>query len=134
MISLRLLLFFRTVTAGSVARKSMGWLAVAPQPQECPTGHRYLRSPLSSKSYLGGPLSLCNWSESCTVNCLAHINCNKSGKYNFHCNSLPPLTPLEWNYGIMYQRGAKKFPTMFEKDIWHLVSEPQSLIALKVKQ
>jgi len=39
---------------------TMGWLAKAPAVGQCPTAHRYLRSPLGENLYLGGPVSLVN--------------------------------------------------------------------------
>ncbi|KAK3916896.1 Chaperone protein [Frankliniella fusca] len=38
----------------------MGWLAKAPEANQCPTAHRYQRSALESNLYLGGPVSLVN--------------------------------------------------------------------------
>lgn len=39
----------------------LGWIVKAPSDDQCPTSHRYLRSPVEGSScYLGGPISLAN--------------------------------------------------------------------------
>lgn len=114
--------FHRSVTESCVAMKTMGWIARAPKPDECPTGHRYLRSPICATSYLGGPLSLANWARPnlCTIKCLAHRSCSGNGKYNFvTMRPLPPLTPIEWQYG--YQR-LQEYPNLHGSQKWRLVS------------
>ncbi|XP_034246272.1 uncharacterized protein LOC117648132 [Thrips palmi] len=104
----------------SSVMKEMGWLACAPTNEMCPTSHRYLRSPTSSNSYLGGPISLSNWAptKDCTVRCTAHINCDESGKYHLlTVRPLEPQTPILWNYGF---NRAKSFPCMHPTSAWKL--------------
>jgi len=98
----------------------MGWLAVAPKPEECPTGHRYLRSPIAEKSYLGGPVSLANWDKTreSTVRCHAHINCGETSKYfMITVKPLAPLTPITWNYGFTRQ---DTYPPLHDISKWLL--------------
>jgi len=120
-ISILSFVAYRSITNSS-NMKDMGWIAHAPSNKECPTGHRYLRSPISTSSYLGGPISLANWApnKKSTVKCCAHVNCDKSGKYHLTTKRpLAPLTPVLWNYGF---DGETTFPLMPLPSEWKLVS------------
>lgn len=96
---------------------AFGWLVVCPEENDCPTAHRYLRSPIGANLYLGGPLSLSNWARTAD----ATITAKKSSstlsefKYMYFISTVHPLdegTEILWNYGI---KREKEFP--FKLDV-----------------
>jgi hypothetical protein len=100
-----------SLTAGNCS--ALGWLAEAPQNDEGPTSH-YLRSPIGTNLYLGGPLSLCNWAwvktSEATVSPKKSSSSLIDSKYLYYVTTIRPLdggTEVLWNYGI---RGASEFP------------------------
>lgn len=44
----------------NVKKSSLGYFVKVPTVGQCPTAHRYLRSPAGNGLYIGGPVSLCN--------------------------------------------------------------------------
>lgn len=102
----------------------LGWLVRVPDVSQCQTAHRYLRSPvakhlyLGENFYLGGPLSLANWSNTPTIKGIRSDLKTLPGKFGYQVATLKPMPPgteVTWNYGLHIE------PNLNPKNEWQLV-------------
>lgn len=80
----------------------MGWVAKAPEKDQCPTAHRYRRSPLGDNLYLGGPISLVNQDSVGRVSVHPPISERTAARHLVRVLSVRKLLPgseLLWTYG-----------------------------------
>lgn len=84
----------RSLTSNSFT--ILGWLVTAPSPEDCTTGHRYLRSPVDGNLYLGGPISLGQFSKTPTVRCQRALN-HPGVQVTTVC-PLEPGSDVKWTY------------------------------------
>lgn len=109
----------------------MGWLARAPSPAMCPTGHRYLRSPCGTETspvYLGGPISLANYDEIDRVTCKRLISVHEPLKYKLGMCKVPRRKiqggqEVLWSYNL--NASDKRDINFYPESDWNLVSNLQ---------
>lgn len=112
----------------------MGWLARVPSVEECPTGHRYLRSlccrDTDDNIYLGGPISLANFDVVDRVECKRFISTieprrNKMSVTRVRGRRLVPGMEVLWSYNLDATKKAK--PNLSPQNEWQLVGCSLSL-------
>jgi len=106
----------------------MGWLARVPSVEECPTGHRYLRSlcctDTNDNIYLGGPISLANFDEVDRVECKRFISTieprrNKMSVTRVHGRRIVAGMEVLWSYNSDAAKRAN--PNLYPQNEWQLV-------------
>lgn len=113
---------------------TVGWLAISP-PNDCPTSHRYLRSPCWSEQetegvYLGGPISWANYNRTDMVECKRYFsdkepNMNKLKMTKARGRKLAPGKELLWSYNIK-ENGL----SFYSEKEWQLVSSIKKIPTL----
>lgn len=112
-------LFIRSITYNSFT--VLGCLIKAPFPQDCATGHRYLRSPAFGDLYLAGPISLANYSSSPSLVCSRATSADETHKFKVYVRTVKAIdkdVELTWIYDLHLRMGPKKFYDITE---WQLV-------------
>lgn len=109
---------FSVRVLSSTAVKKFGWMVKAPSPPECHTGHRYLRSPVDSNLYLGGPVSLINFDRDANTQLML---CPRQGFVGLVTKRpLLPGNEVSWSYTFMHR--SSPMQDLNHKNKWFLVS------------
>jgi len=76
----------------------VGWKVVCPD--NGPSSHLYMRSPVEHNQYLGGPISYSNWCPKSTV-CVRQLSHGPwAHVVRAEVKDKPPGTELVWDYGV----------------------------------
>lgn len=110
---------------------ALGWLAKAPAPAVCPTGHRYLRSTWTSEkksAYLGGPVGLANYDPQDRVVC-QRLDANTVGMWKDPKKIIKDGLEVLWSYGLTDQN-QQNIPWRDESEWWLVSSHIAGVIPL----
>ena len=128
LVSYLLYMFSRAFTAGKPA--VMGWLSKAPNTDQCPTAHRYLRSPCTysrdqCRIYLGGPISLANFDSENRVICKRNLSDVEPWVHKLSVSKNPKRTiksgmEVLWSYNLGLH--DKLHPNLYPQNQWLVVS------------